>query len=263
MFLHGDDVSGALAERTAIVTGAARGIGLEIAKRLGAAGARVVVGDIDLAVAREAVKDVGFDCLAVPLDVTSEDDARALVEAALTHFGRVDILVNNAAILDMTGYDALTMARFHSVLAVNLDSVLTMTKAAVPAIAEGGGGRVLNIASIMGLRGAKNSIAYSTAKGGVINLTRCLACELAEKNITVNAIAPGFIDTRMAVNEAGGHEHQTALFKDFYVGHGKIPLARAGKPEDIAGPALFFCSDDSRYVTGQTLLVDGGLSATF
>ncbi|MHA1566026.1 MAG: SDR family NAD(P)-dependent oxidoreductase [Alphaproteobacteria bacterium] len=256
-------MSGALAGRTAIITGAARGIGLAIAKRLGEAGANVVVGDIDLDVARDALKDADFDCLVEPLDVTREEDGPRIVDAALARFGRVDILVNNAAILDMTGFDELTMARFHAVLAVNLDSVLTMTKAAVPAIARNGGGRVLNIASVMGLLGAKNSIAYSTAKGGVINLTRCLACELAEKKITVNAIAPGFIDTRMAVNEAGEHEHQTALFKDFYVGHGKIPLARAGLPEEIAGPALFFCGNDSGYVTGQTLLVDGGLSATF
>ncbi len=256
-------MSGVLAGRTAIITGAARGIGLEIAKRFGAAGADVVVGDIDFEVARDALANVGFDCLVERLDVTREEDARGIVEAARARFGRVDILVNNAAILDMTSYEALTMAQFRAVLAVNLDSVLTMTKAAVSAIAGGGGGRVLNIASIMGLRGAKNSIAYSTAKGGVVNLTRCLACELAEKNITVNAIAPGFIDTRMAVNEDGDHEHQTALFKDFYLGHGKIPLARAGLPEEIAGPALFLCGDDSGYVTGQTLVVDGGLSATF
>ena len=116
----------------------------------------------------------------------------------------------------------------------------------------------------MGLRGSKDSIPYSTAKGGVINLTRCLAVDLAKYNINVNAICPGFINTRMALLPDGsGHEYETDMFKDVYLKHERIPLIRTGKSEDISGPAFFLCSKDSDYITGQMLLVDGGISAIF
>jgi NAD(P)-dependent dehydrogenase (short-subunit alcohol dehydrogenase family) len=173
------------------------------------------------------------------------------------------VLVNNAAVLDMTPFDELTYERFGEVLRVNLDGALLCTMAAVPAMVRAGGGRIVNVASIMGVLGAEDSVPYATAKGGLVNMTRCLACDLAVKNITVNAIAPGFIDTRMAVTRSGEHEHGTELFQTVYIKHGKIPLRRAGHPEDVAGPAFFLCSDDARYVTGQVLLVDGGLSATY
>jgi NAD(P)-dependent dehydrogenase (short-subunit alcohol dehydrogenase family) len=254
-----------LGGRVALVTGGARGIGLAIAKRFVAEGAKVVIADIDGGEASAAAAALGPEsqALARTLDITKEEQIAATVGEAERRFGRLDILVNNAAIQDMTTWDELTYRRFQEVLRINLDGALLCAMAAVPALERAGGGRILNTASIMGLVGSKESIPYSTAKGGLVNLTRCLACDLADKNITVNAIAPGFIDTRMAVTRDGAHEHQTEYFKTVYLKYGKIPLGRAGVPDDIAGPAFFLCSDDARYVTGQILAVDGGVTMTF
>jgi NAD(P)-dependent dehydrogenase (short-subunit alcohol dehydrogenase family) len=247
----------------ALVTGGARGIGRAIAARFAREGARVVIGDIDGEEAASAAATLGDSVSGHALDITKEGQIVALVADIEHRHGRLDILVNNAAILDMTTWDELTYRRFLEVMRINLDGALLCAMAAVPAIERAGGGRILNTASIMGLVGSKESIPYSTAKGGLVNLTRCLACDLADKNITVNAIAPGFIDTRMAVTREGTHEHQTEHFKTVYLKYGKIPLGRAGVPDDIAGPAFFLCSDDARYVTGQILTVDGRVTMTF
>lgn len=249
--------------RVALVTGAARGIGQAIAARLAAEGAAVVVADRDLPEAQAAVAAMGPKASAQPVDIADEASVRALAAAIGRDHGRLDILVNNAAILDMTGIDELTLAHFQHVLAINLTGAVLVTMAVLPLMA-GGQGRIVNIGSIMGERGQRDAIAYSTAKGGIANFTRALAADVGARGITVNAIAPGFIDTRMALLPDGsGHEHDTAWFKDIYLKHGRILLGRAGSPADIAGPVFFLCSDDARYITGQVLLVDGGVSATF
>jgi NAD(P)-dependent dehydrogenase (short-subunit alcohol dehydrogenase family) len=256
-----------LAGRHAVVTGGAQGIGEAIARRLATEGAAVVIADIDEAESERTVRgirDAGGSAKSFRTDIGDESSVKALAAFAERQ-GGCEILVNNAAILDMTSIHDMTMARYRHVLDINLDGAVRVTLALLPVMKKSGPGRrILNIASILGLRGQRECIPYATAKGGIANFTRALACDVATDGITVNAIAPGFIDTRMALLPDGsGHEHDTDWFKDIYLKYGRILVGRAGRPEDIAGPAFFLCSDDSRYVTGQILLVDGGVSATF
>lgn len=252
--------------QVALVTGAARGIGLAIATRLLAEGGHVILADIDGDEAEQAIDRLPADELnratAVTLDITDQTACQRTLARIDKEHGRLDVLVNNAAILDISPIGGLTIERFREVMRVNLDGALVCSLAALP-LMERGGGRILMTASIMGLFGSPDSLPYSSAKGGLVNMVRALACDLAPRGVTVNAIAPGFIDTRMALRSDGSNAHDTELFKMVYLEHRKIPLGRPGCPEDLAGPAAFLVSSDAAYITGQILSVDGGVTATF
>jgi len=256
-----------LGGRVAVVTGGARGIGFAIAARLAEEGAAVVLADMRVETAREAAASIragGGEAAALPVDIGDNASVAALAAEVDRLHGRCEILVNNAAISDTTGIDRMTMERYHEVIRVNQDGAIRVTVAFLPLLRKAGPGRrILNIASIMGLRGSPDAIPYSTAKGAIVNFTRALACDLAPDGIMVNAIAPGFVDTPMSILADGSHEYNADWFRDIYVKYGRIPLRRFGKPADMAGPAYFLCSDDAQYVTGQILSVDGGVSATF
>ena len=230
-------------------------------------GAHVLLSDIDddvLAIAAEDLAAAGLSVAATRSDVADPASAAAMADAAHARWGRIDILVNNAAISDDTPIDDLTDERWRHVLAVNLDSVLHCTRAALPSLRKSSCASIINIASTQGIRGQPHAMAYATAKGGVVNLTRCMAVDFGPEGIRANAVAPGYIDTRMALQKQDGtHEHHTEWYQDIYVKHGRMPLRRPGKPEDVAGPIVFLASDDSRYMTGQVLVVDGGFTCTY
>ena len=251
--------------KTALVTGGAQGIGSCIAKRFLKEGASVIIADIDEDVFKKNFKKNTKNLFFIKADLTLSEDLNKVYKLVLVKFKKLNILVNNAAILDATPINKLTISRFNHVINNNLNSVLSVTLKFINVLkSKKEKNKILNISSIMGVRGSKDSIPYSTAKGGVINLTRCLAVDLAKYNINVNAICPGFINTRMALLPDGsGHEYETDMFKDVYLKHERIPLIRTGKSEDISGPAFFLCSKDSDYITGQMLMVDGGISAIF
>lgn len=253
--------------RVALVTGAARGIGFAAAKLLAQEGAKVLLSDIDAEALEQASTTLAGEGLAVAAaacDVADPASIDAMVAKAVRDWGRIDIVVNNAAISDDTPVEELNDERWRHVLAVNLDSVLNVSKAALPYLKKSPSGSIVNIASVQGIRGQPHAMAYATAKGGVINLTRCMAVDFGPFGIRANAVAPGYIDTRMAEQKHDTpHEHKTDWFQDIYFKYGRMPLRRAGKPEDVAGPILFLASDDSVYVTGTVLVVDGGFTATY
>ena len=248
------------AARAAVVTGAARGIGLAVVRHFLARGWRVALLDIDattLAATHGALAQALADparLLALPADVadpTQVQQAFARTEAA---FGRLDALVNNAGIAVFKPIGETTAAEWQRVLDVNLSGPFHCTQAALPLLRRAGGGSVVNIASISGLRASTLRVAYGTSKAGLIHLTRQQAAELGTLGIRVNAIAPGPVDTAMA------KAVHTADIRAGY--HDAIPLGRYGTEEEIAAAVGFLCSEAASYVNGQTLAVDGGFDAT-
>jgi 2-deoxy-D-gluconate 3-dehydrogenase len=244
-----------LTGKAAIITGGAMGIGRGIALRLAEAGAAVLIADTNLAAAHatvEEIKATGGRAEAIQADASSAADAHKVVERSISSFGRLDILVNNAGIYPFVPALETTEETWDRVLAINLKGVFLYTQIAARQMVKAGqGGRIINIASIDALHPTGNLASYDASKGGVLMLTRAFAQELGRHNITVNAIAPGGIETPGA---------QASLTSDTDMGPfiARIPLGRQGTPDDVAKVALFLASGAADYITGDLIVVDGG-----
>ncbi len=238
--------------KVAIVTGAARGIGRNIAEQLAAAGCKVVIADVKGAEeSAEEMKKKGFEALGLTVNVTESASVEQMVTQAVEKFGRLDILVNNAGITR----DGLLMRMkeedWDLVLAINLKGAFNCCKAACRTLMKSPAGRIINIASIVGLIGNPGQVNYSASKAGMIGLTKTLAKELASRKVTVNAVAPGFIQTAMTDQLSEKVREQLLA---------NIPLGEMGTAQDVANAVLFLASDQARYISGHVLNVDGGMA---
>jgi len=239
-----------LTGRTALVTGSTRGIGRAIAEALAGAGARVAVVGRDQARAAEAAGTLGNGAMGFAADVGEPASIAALVEGVEQTFGQVDILVNNAGLTRDNILFRIKDDDWDTVLDANLRGAFLAIRAVSRGMIKRRWGRIINIASIVGLTGNKGQANYAASKAGLIGLTKSVAKELGSRNVLVNAVAPGFIETDMTA--AMTPDARAAL-------SGQIPLERLGTPRDIAGVVTFLASDHAAYITGQTLVVDGGM----
>jgi NAD(P)-dependent dehydrogenase (short-subunit alcohol dehydrogenase family) len=248
-----------LSNRVALITGGSRGLGLQIAKGFGAQGAKLALTARkanELADAEAELKALGYEVFVMPSDLSKPDTIAPMVDAVIAHFGRIDILINNAGASWGAPAEEYPLEAWNKIINTNLTgSWLVTQQVGAKSMIPNKKGSIVSIASVAGLRGQMGpmqTIAYNTSKGGMVNFTRALAAEWARHNIRVNAIAPGFFPSKMSSGLLSVIDKQII---------GMTPLGRLGGDEDLMGPAIFLASDAASYVTGQILSVDGGMTA--
>jgi len=239
-----------LKDKIALVTGGASGIGAAIAEKFVEQGATVIIGDVDEELGKATALAMGEKVYFYYLNIADEQSVSGAIDKIANEFAKIDILVNNAGITNDRLLVRMTKEDWEKVLSINLTGTFLVTKAVVKYMMKQRFGKIINIASVIGLIGNAGQANYAASKAGIIGFTKSCAKEFASRNITVNAIAPGFIETRMT--EKLPEEIKQAYFK-------LIPLGRFGKPEDVANLALFLASDQADYITGQVIAIDGGM----
>lgn len=244
--------------KVAVITGASRGLGLGMAKAIAGAGGKVVLASRDakaLAAAADEIKCDSCQAFPIPTDITSEKDIDYLIQQVIEQLGHVDILINNAGINVRKPFLEITATEFGNVMNSNLTAGFLFTQKIAKLMIAAHGGKIINIASLTSQLGVKNVAAYAASKGAVASLTKTLAVELAPYNINVNAIAPGYFRTSMTEDAFADDDRKKWILS-------RIPLKRAGTPEDLYGTVIFLASTASDYLTGQIVFVDGGWTAS-
>lgn len=242
-----------LKDRVAIVTGAAQGIGKALALGLSREGAKLVIADIhqDNAIAvKDEICAAGAMAVAIATDVSDEMSVEAMVEKCVEEFGKIDILINNAGIFPVSSVEDMQEEEWDRVIGTNLVGAFLSSKAVASKLIEQESGRIISISSGRAFQGAKDAAHYASSKAGIIGFSKALALELAPHRITVNVICPGITDTA----QPRGHQSEEQIYAQAQ----KIPLGRIGQPEDLVGTAVFLASDAAAFITGQTIIVNGG-----
>jgi 3-oxoacyl-[acyl-carrier-protein] reductase len=241
-------------DKVAMITGATRGIGKQIALTLANEGYNIVLNyrteNDELKQLKNEIESKNVKCLAVQGDVTNFEDCKQMIESAIKEFGKIDVLVNNAGITKDMLLARMKEEDFKQVIDVNLVGTFNMTKNVISYMMKARNGRIINISSVVGIAGNAGQTNYSASKAGIIGFTKSLAKEVASRNILVNAVAPGFIETNMT--DVLKQEVKDEIAKN-------IPLKRMGTPQDVANVVKFLASEDSSYITGQVISVDGGM----
>jgi NAD(P)-dependent dehydrogenase (short-subunit alcohol dehydrogenase family) len=252
-------MSARLKNKVALVTGAGTGIGRAIALTFAAEGARVGLVGRRKALLEAVAREIGSAAsLVIEADVSRKPDIHRALDQTASHFGGLNVLVNNAGALHIGTAEQITEKQWDETFDVNVRGPWLLSKAALPYLRKAGGGSIINIASVLGINGARNRACYAPSKGAVVLLTKCMAIDHGHENIRVNAICPGFVETDLTAAVIGQAPDPAAVRRERTAAH---PIGRLGRPEDIAGAAVYLASDESSWVTGAVLPVDGGYLA--